>query len=78
VLLVSFILFNVYDLGPPWPSTNTDIAGSFTSSIKYNNLNEGKAININIIAGVMVQINSINVVSILMDYVILLNNSFHV
>jgi len=35
--------------------------GSDTSSIKYNNLNEGKAININITAGVIVQINSINV-----------------
>jgi hypothetical protein len=37
------------------------MAGSLTSSIKYNNLNEGKAININIKAGVMVQINSISV-----------------
>jgi hypothetical protein len=35
--------------------------GSLTSSIKYNNLKEGKAIKINIIAGVIVQINSINV-----------------
>ena len=32
-----------------------------TSSIKYNNLKEGNAINININAGVIVQINSINV-----------------
>jgi hypothetical protein len=37
------------------------IDGSFISSIKYNNLKEGKAININTIAGVIVQINSINV-----------------
>jgi hypothetical protein len=37
------------------------MAGSLTSSIKYNNLNEGKAININIKAGVIVHINSINV-----------------
>jgi hypothetical protein len=51
-------------LGPPAilkPSAKTDIEGSVTSSIKYNNLNEGKAININIIAGVIVHINSINV-----------------
>jgi len=32
---------------------------SLTSSIKYNNLNEGNAINIKIIAGVIVHINSI-------------------
>jgi hypothetical protein len=37
------------------------MAGSLTSSIKYNNLKEGKAINININAGVIVHINSINV-----------------
>jgi hypothetical protein len=37
------------------------MAGSLTSSIKYNNLNEGKAINIKIKAGVIVHINSINV-----------------
>jgi hypothetical protein len=35
--------------------------GSVTSSIRYNNLNEGKAININIKAGVIVQISSISV-----------------
>jgi len=35
--------------------------GSLTSSIKYNNLNEGKAINIKITAGVIVHINSISV-----------------
>jgi hypothetical protein len=35
--------------------------GSFTSSIKYNSLKEGNAININMIAGVIVQINSIKV-----------------
>jgi hypothetical protein len=35
--------------------------GSLTSSIKYNNLNEGKAISINIIAGVIVHINSMSV-----------------
>jgi hypothetical protein len=77
VKLVSFILFNICNLRPPiitkgldWknnpkgekkPSANTDIAGSLTSSIKYNNLNEGKAISINIKAGVIVHINSINV-----------------
>jgi hypothetical protein len=38
-----------------------DIAGSLTSSIKYNSLKEGKAITIKIKAGVIVQINSINV-----------------
>jgi hypothetical protein len=37
------------------------MAGSLTSSIKYNNLKDGKAINISIKAGVIVQINSINV-----------------
>jgi hypothetical protein len=37
------------------------IAGSITSSIKYNNLNDGNAIDININAGVTVHINSINV-----------------
>jgi hypothetical protein len=37
------------------------MAGSLTSSIKYNNLKEGKAIKINIKAGVIVHINSINV-----------------
>jgi hypothetical protein len=35
--------------------------GSLTSSIRYSNLNEGNAMKINIIAGVIVQINSINV-----------------
>jgi len=35
------------------------IAGSITSSIKYNNLKEGKAIVTNINAGVKVQIISI-------------------
>ena len=43
------------------PSTDIDISGSLISSIKYNNLNEGNAIKIKIIAGVIVQINSINV-----------------
>ena len=33
------------------------IAGSITSSIKYNNLNDGKAIPINITAGVIVHTN---------------------
>jgi hypothetical protein len=37
------------------------IDGSVTSSIKYNNLKEGNAIKIKINAGVIVQINSINV-----------------
>jgi len=37
------------------------MAGSLTSSIKYNSLNDGKAISINIKAGVIVHINSINV-----------------
>jgi hypothetical protein len=37
------------------------MAGSLTSSIKYNSLNDGNAININIKAGVIVHINSINV-----------------
>jgi hypothetical protein len=37
------------------------MAGSLTSSIKYNNLKDGKAINIKIKAGVIVHINSINV-----------------
>jgi hypothetical protein len=35
--------------------------GSITSSIKYNNLKDGNAININIKAGVIVQINSTKV-----------------
>ena len=39
-------------------SANTDKDGSVTSTIKYNNLNEGKAINTKINAGVIVQINS--------------------
>jgi hypothetical protein len=38
-----------------------DIAGSFPSSIKNNNLKDGKAISIKIKAGVIVQINSIKV-----------------
>jgi hypothetical protein len=37
------------------------MAGSLTSSIKYNSLNDGNAISINIKAGVIVHINSINV-----------------
>jgi hypothetical protein len=37
------------------------MAGSLTSSIKYNNLKDGKAIRINIKAGVIVHINSIKV-----------------
>ena len=48
------------------PSASTDIAGSLTSSIKYNSLNEGKAIKIKIKAGVIVQISSINVSSTLL------------
>ena len=40
---------------------STAVAGSLISSIKYSNLKDGKAININIIAGVIVHINSINV-----------------
>ena len=43
------------------PSANTDNEGSVTSSIKYNSLKEGKAINTKISAGVIVQINSISV-----------------
>ena len=43
------------------PSTKTVIEGSVTSSIKYNNLKDGKAIKIKINAGVIVHINSINV-----------------
>jgi len=43
------------------PSASTDIAGSLTSSIKYNSLKEGKAININIKAGVIVHTNSMRV-----------------
>ena len=45
------------------PSASTEIAGSLTSSIKYNSLNEGKAIKIKIKAGVIVQTSSINVSS---------------
>ena len=37
------------------------IVGDITSSNKYNNLNEGKAIAIKTKAGVIVHINSINV-----------------
>jgi hypothetical protein len=37
------------------------IVGDITSSNKYNNLKLGKAIAINIKAGVIVHINSINV-----------------
>lgn len=60
---MSSILFNICDLGPPEkePSTTIDKLGSVTSSIKYNNLKLGKAIRINIKAGVIVHINSINV-----------------
>lgn len=43
------------------PSAKTAIAGSLISSIKYSNLKDGNAISINIIAGVIVHINSINV-----------------
>jgi hypothetical protein len=43
------------------PSTNIVINGSVTSSIRYNSLKEGNAININITAGVIVQISSISV-----------------
>ena len=39
-------------------------AGSMTSSIKYNNFNEGKAINTKIAAGINVQITSITVPSV--------------
>jgi hypothetical protein len=37
------------------------MAGSITSSSKYNNLNEGKAIAISTAAGVRVHTNSIKV-----------------
>jgi hypothetical protein len=36
------------------PIIFTDKLGNKISSIKYNNLKEGKAININIIAGIIV------------------------
>jgi len=74
------ILFKIYGLGPPFdrPSAKTDIDGSLTSSIKYNNLNEGKAININITAGVIVHINSMSVDFVYSSYVgfdVLLTNT---
>lgn len=37
-------------------------------SIRYNNLKEGKAINISITAGVIVQINSISVNTFILSY----------
>ena len=43
------------------PSASTAIAGSLTSSIRYNSLKDGKAIKISIKAGVTVQISSIKV-----------------
>jgi len=60
---VCSILFNICDLGPPKkePSANTDNEGSVTSSIKYNSLKEGKAINTKIKAGVIVHTSSISV-----------------
>jgi hypothetical protein len=65
-LLASFILYKTYNINnlrPPKnkPSAYNVIDGSVTSSIKYNNLKDGKAINININAGVIVQISSIKV-----------------
>ena len=61
--MVSFILFNIYNFRPPKkkPTTLIVTVGEITSSNKYNNLNEGNAIAIKINAGVIVQINSINV-----------------
>src|SRR5450432_1865209 len=61
--MVSFILFNIYNFRPPKkrPVTFTVIVGEITSSNKYNNLKLGNAIAINIKAGVIVHINSINV-----------------
>jgi hypothetical protein len=60
--MVSFILFNIFDLRPFFlkkkPTTLIVNVGDKTSSIKYNNLNEGKAIAINIKAGEIVQISS--------------------
>ena len=57
----------MYDFGPHIindnkPSASTDNEGSVTSSIKYNSLKEGKAINTKINAGVIVHINSISVI----------------
>ena len=63
-------LFNIYVLGPPFkePSAKTDIEESSTSSIRYNNLNEGNAIKIKITAGVIVHINSISVKIFILSY----------
>ena len=63
---VSFFLFNICNLRPQKgePSAKTAIAGSLISSIKYNNLKLGNAISIKIKAGVIVHINSINVVKL--------------
>ena len=60
---VSFLLFNIYDFRPFFkkPVTLIVIVGEITSSSKYNNLKLGKAIAIKTKAGLMVQINSINV-----------------
>ena len=60
---MSFILFNIYKFRPPIkrPTTFIVIVGLITSSKRYNNRNEGKAIAINIKAGVIVQISSIKV-----------------
>ena len=60
---MSFILFYIYNFRPQKkkPVTFIVIVGEITSSSRYNNLNEGKAIAIKIKAGVIVQINSINV-----------------
>lgn len=43
-----------------WPIDFNEIKGLLTSSNKYNNCKEGKAINNKIIAGKTVQIISIN------------------
>lgn len=61
--MVSFILFNIYKLRPPIkrPTTFIVIVGLITSSKRYSNLNEGKAIAIKMKAGEIVHINSINV-----------------
>ena len=61
--MVSFILFNIYKFRPPKkrPTTLIVIVGEITSSRRYNSRNEGKAIAINMKAGVIVQINSIRV-----------------
>ena len=60
---MSFFLFNIYDFRPFFkkPVTLIVIVGEITSSSRYNSLKLGKAIAIKTNAGVIVQINSINV-----------------